>query len=237
MVQAVSIRNKRERADKVHHIYTLKISADLNNEEFQLLASLVTEEKRGKINKFKRAADAQRTLFGDVLSRYAICRNFNLRNHELVICENEHGKPFVKNRTDAYFNISHTGRYVACGVGDAPVGVDVEEIKPVDLKIAERFFNMNEYNYLLAQSEALRTERFFELWTMKESYIKLQGAGLSIPLNSFNVLDESGAWYYQFIKNSEVVGHICLPRRGAVSNGSATLTELLKWAHDQEALK
>jgi phosphopantetheine--protein transferase-like protein len=106
----------------------------------------------------------------------------------------------------------------------------VEEIKPIDLKIARRFFTKREHAHLLEWPEALRTERFFELWTMKESYIKLKGAGLSLPLSSFDVLDENGAWYYRFIKNNEVTGHISLQRHGPVSNGAVSIKELLEWA-------
>lgn len=221
----------------MHRIYTVKINADLQKDEFQLLASLVTGEKREKIKRFRHAADAQRALVGDVLSRYALCGNLGLRNHELIISANGHGKPLVQNRADVHFNLTHAGRYVACCVGDGPVGIDVEEIRPVDLKIAQRFYTESEYAHLLEQSEALRTERFIELWTMKESFIKLKGAGLSIPLNSFNVLDESGAWHYRFIKNNEVIGHICLYRPGPVSNGAASIRELLEWAGGQTPLR
>ncbi len=104
----------------MHHKYTVKIDADLQNEEILLRASLVTGEKREKIKRLRRAADAQRALVGDVLSRYALCTNYNLRNHELFFSSNEHGKPLVQTRPDIHFNLSHAGRYVACCVGDDP---------------------------------------------------------------------------------------------------------------------
>ena len=65
------------------------------------------------------------------------------------------------------------------------MGIDVEMIKPIDFKIAERFFSRDEYISLINQPEEIKLMYFYMIWTLKESYIKTEGKGLSIPLNSF----------------------------------------------------
>jgi len=49
----------------------------------------------------------------------------------------------------------------------------------------QKIFSKEEASDLFAKEDNEKTEYFFELWTLKESYIKADGRGLSLPLNSF----------------------------------------------------
>jgi 4'-phosphopantetheinyl transferase len=77
------------------------------------------------------------------------------------------------------------------------VGIDIEEIKPISLDVAKYMFSMQEYRWLMEQDEAARLSSFYELWTLKESFVKWLGIGLSYPLNSFSIqpgTDQSLSW-------------------------------------------
>lgn len=100
----------------------------------------------------------------------------------------KYGKPYLLNYRDFQFNISHTKNALVVAVSDKSVGIDIEKIKAVDFKIAERFFVHEELSYII-ENKDLQNKRFFEVWTKKEAYIKCIGKGLSIPLNQFNVFD------------------------------------------------
>jgi 4'-phosphopantetheinyl transferase len=67
------------------------------------------------------------------------------------------------------------------------IGVDVERIdrKVEHLDLAKRFFAPDESAVLAKAPTHHVPELFFELWTLKESYIKARGMGLSIPLDDF----------------------------------------------------
>ena len=65
------------------------------------------------------------------------------------------------------------------------MGCDVEEIAPVRDGIAERFFTEKEVRYLNGFKGAQRQEQFFRLWTLKESYMKMTGEGMSLELDRF----------------------------------------------------
>ncbi|UOF91131.1 4'-phosphopantetheinyl transferase superfamily protein [Fodinisporobacter ferrooxydans] len=67
------------------------------------------------------------------------------------------------------------------------IGIDVERIRPIDLNIARRFFSPVEQRDLSMQPDDAKLEYFFDLWTLKESYVKAKGNGLSIPLHSFSI--------------------------------------------------
>lgn len=103
----------------------------------------------------------------------------------------ENGKPYLKN-ADVFFNLSHAGQFALCAVGPEELGCDIERIRPAREGIAQRFFHPEELAFLEAAPDAAEKERrFFRLWTLKESFIKATGKGLSQPLNSFCVLWEN----------------------------------------------
>ena len=102
----------------------------------------------------------------------------------------EHGKPFFPD-SGFFYNLSHSGSAVMCAASDmAPVGCDAELIRgAAGEKIANRFFRDEEKAFIEAAENAESlSRRFFRIWTMKESYIKATGAGMSMPLDSFSVL-------------------------------------------------
>ncbi|NLN64429.1 MAG: 4'-phosphopantetheinyl transferase superfamily protein [Clostridiaceae bacterium] len=164
----------------------------LDTRQFDKLIKTVSMEKRRRIYRFRMHEDAQRTLLGDILARYLVCKQHNVKNCELVFGTNAYGKPYLLNDTRIQFNISHSGKWVVCSLHHLPVGVDIEQIKPVDISIAERFFSKSEVQSLMNKCISEREAYFYELWTLKESYIKAVGKGLSIPLNSFAINIEQG---------------------------------------------
>ncbi|HLG55480.1 MAG TPA: 4'-phosphopantetheinyl transferase superfamily protein [Vicinamibacterales bacterium] len=107
-----------------------------------------------------------------------------------------YGKPFLSptllgEDSDAplMFNLSHTLGLAACVVTrGAMVGVDLERGEHLwdALALASRFFSPLEVAGLHACGEDDRTHRFLQLWTLKESFIKAIGTGLSQPLESFS---------------------------------------------------
>lgn len=169
-------------------LYAINISKGIEPKTFAKLLQYVSKEKQERIKKIISNKDALRSLIGDILIRYIICRKFSILNENIVFEVNEYGKPSLKNFKDFYFNISHAGDWVVCVVGESDVGVDVELVKDIELNIANSFFSTEEYQDLMLQPEEERVDYFYELWTLKESYIKAVGKGLSMPLNSFYIV-------------------------------------------------
>lgn len=186
-------------------IYILKLNKDLPRDDFEKLLGFVSQEKKERLLRFHRYEDAQRSLLGDILARYIICNRLKVNNRDLVFSTNDFGKPILEEPRGIHFNISHSGNWVACAVDDNSVGIDIEVIKPIDFKIGERFFTGDEYLLLLNQPEELRLKYFYIVWTFKESYIKAEGKGLSIPLNSFNMKINNQDIYGLTVANSEII--------------------------------
>lgn len=126
---------------------------------------------------------------------YRILRDkLGLDPMNIEIVRNAYGKPFLKDHDNLHFNVSHSGHWIVCAVSHEPVGIDVEKIEAIDMDIAKRYFHKTEFNSLLSCDPSVRLSRFFDLWTLKESYIKAVGKGLHLPLDSFALALQDGEW-------------------------------------------
>lgn len=177
------------------YIYCIRLNNDIDRNVIDKLLKLVDYEKKISILKYKKTQDMQNSLFSNLLAKYLIHKIYDIKFDKIKFRYNDYGKPLIDSSDEIYFNVSHSNCYVVCALDTNPIGIDIEKIADIDLKIADRFFTKEEYNYINL-NELDKIERFYEIWTMKESYIKTIGMGLSIPLNSFSVIsDQSVIWY------------------------------------------
>ena len=206
----------------------LKITPELKQDEFDELLSFVSEEKRERIVRYHFFQDARNCLLADVLSRIKICRENGLHNKELNFSTDQYRKPFLLNYPHIHFNVSHTGNYITCVTSNEPIGIDIETIRHIDFRIAERFFSKDEILYIMTGRDIIR---FYEIWTKKESFIKWKGKGLYMSMNSFCVLNYNEPEkpnYYKIFQNHEIVCHLCSTKDQAPCIGVVDTATLMK---------
>lgn len=92
-------------------------------------------------------------------------------------------------------NFSHSGDYVLCSAdidsSQTWVGCDIEQIKPLNLRLAGRFYCPLEYQLILQQNTlAAQTELFYRFWVLKESFMKATGKGMAIDTRAFEFVLE-----------------------------------------------
>lgn len=168
-------------------IHAIRVPQAIEHGLYLQLLELVSQEKRNKILRYKKIHDQYRTLLGDLLVRYVLKKDYGLANEEISFLSNSFGKPFLDHPLKFFFNISHSGDWVVCITHDTQVGIDIERIQPIDVSIAERFFQFEEYTDIKTKHISEQMSYFYQIWTLKESFIKMLGKGLSIPLNSFRI--------------------------------------------------
>ncbi|WP_110930773.1 4'-phosphopantetheinyl transferase family protein [Paenibacillus bouchesdurhonensis] len=168
-------------------IYGVQLEPNITSLSIWSLIKELPAERQGRIHRFMRKEDALRTLTGDILSRLLICSRLDIKNRDIQLIQNAYGKPSLREDCGLHFNNSHSGKWVVCAVDESPVGIDVEEVKEMDFGIAERFFSKQECFDLHRRQDEAKLNYFFDLWTLKESYIKAAGMGLSLPLDSFSI--------------------------------------------------
>lgn len=155
----------------------------LDPSQYQILYEKASPERKARADRYRFRDDAMRCIAADALLRYAL----GIRDYSVE--KTPSGKPFIREREDFFFNLSHSGSWVAIAFGGSEVGVDVQAYRAdTNMEaIARRFLTPEEKEYVFGEKECLR-QRFFEVWTAKESYLKYLGTGLKKDLRSFSVL-------------------------------------------------
>lgn len=161
-------------------------SAD--NDILNRLYEKASPERQKQADRYLRPEDKLRCVTADALLRTV------LGTDAFQIGKQNCGKPYVKDKPGFYFNLSHSGRYVAIAWGASEVGVDVQKHNPsVNTQaIASRFFTPEEQTYVLGN-----LLRFYEIWTKKESFLKYTGTGLQKRLDSFSTLEPDSKVRYR----------------------------------------
>lgn len=110
------------------------------------------------------------------------------------LIEGAHGKPYLREYPQIQFNISHCMGLAVLAIGDCSVGIDVEYVRPYREPLLKRVLSAAELRQMEAAGEAGREELFFRFWTLKESYVKAVGCGITVPLQdiSFQIGDDGG---------------------------------------------
>ena len=100
------------------------------------------------------------------------------------------GKPRLEGHPEIYFNISHCAACVACALGDAPVGIDVENRFPWKESLAARICHPLERERLRKLEPEEQEQWLNRIWSRKESYLKYLGTGIRRDLREFQVWEE-----------------------------------------------
>ncbi len=170
------------------HIVALKLPELLTIERVHALLPFVSNEKRERIQRFWHVSDQYLSLGAELIIRSELMKLCGIDNTSIVFHQNTYGKPHVPSLPNVHFNASHSGEWIICAFDSHPIGIDIEQKKTADLAIAHHFFTPAEQRYIGYGPEA--NDRFYELWALKESYIKAVGQGLSLPLDAFCITVE-----------------------------------------------
>lgn len=116
----------------------------------------------------------------------------------------DRNKPMANN---CFVSISHSGDMVAVCTSDKPVGIDIEKIderKNLE-KLSNRVFRGKE---LETFNNNPTPEQFYEIWTQKEAYSKIDGQGVNEIMKGFDIFDLQGYEFTTEIVNDYVLS-IC----------------------------
>jgi 4'-phosphopantetheinyl transferase len=166
-------------------------SSAANSDLLQRYRTLLSPPEQQAQERFHFEKDRHRYLVTRALVRTVLSRYAPVAPQDWAFETNAYGKPSVAHSTvlakTLSFNVSHTQGLVLVGVThSAPLGVDVENTqRGAALDAAQAFFAPSEVTDLAQLPPHLQGERFFQYWTLKESYIKARGLGLSIGLDQF----------------------------------------------------
>jgi 4'-phosphopantetheinyl transferase len=161
------------------------------------LKQVLSPDESARVERFFFEKDQRSHLVSRGWLRVLLGRYLDMLPNRLGFDYGAHGKPRLASHTirsrhqaSLQFNVSHSGELVLIAVtAGRALGVDVERVRPDTkaVELAERYFSTQERAALAGLAPGLQHDAFFNGWSRKEAYIKAQGTGLSLPLDSFDV--------------------------------------------------
>lgn len=150
------------------------------SEKFMNRALLVLpNDRRTRAQHYRQEIDRKNSIVTYLMLQYALRECFGIAAFRVNFPE--YGRPYLPEYPHIHFSISHCKEGCAVAVAHKPIGVDIQEIRPFSWSVAERVCCESE----LAQLEKCADQEkcFTKMWTIKESYIKMIGQGLSYGMD------------------------------------------------------
>lgn len=145
-------------------------------------------EFRERCERFVRVNDARRAAAAEIARRLALTRFGGRALAEADVVRDRFGKPWLPEYPEVWFNMSHSGDLALCVVDSEAVGVDVEKVGPVAREVVQACCTVSEQEWIDQQREKSATDAFHSVWTLKESYLKSVGVGLSVDPRHVEIL-------------------------------------------------
>lgn len=176
-------------------VYYAKVFPLLEEDTFLQYLEKVEKRRREKLLHMKDQGSISHTLTAGCLLHKVLCK-WTETDPEcslpFEIGYGKEGKPYLLEKPEIHFNLSHSGGYVCCAIADMPVGVDIQKKTVVKSGIAGRFFTDADNQKLSECGEKEKTDLFFRMWSIKESFVKLTGKGLKQGMDSFEINWQKG---------------------------------------------
>lgn len=155
-------------------------------ESYDRALTWLTSPERTRHGRFRSDADRDMFLLGRAMARAIVGDALGQPPTAWPWREGPHGRPEIDlPHCPVAFNIAHSGGLVACGLSwTGEVGVDIEDRQrpAIDRALVERCCSASEAADIQAREGERWRDRFLQYWTLKESYLKARGLGISIHL-------------------------------------------------------
>lgn len=144
----------------------------------------LSKERKDRMNLIKNKEQRDDFLMAEYITLEILEKEYGIYNPNILGKAGE--KPRIL-RENKFFNRSYAKDNMVIVFDDkGEIGVDCEEILPVDYQVMDFFFTDQEKEYV--KNSENQNLAFTEIWTRKESYMKYSGEGLKFQFNLLNTL-------------------------------------------------
>lgn len=135
-------------------------------------------------NRYGTKRDMEQAMGRKLLCRAVAIEKGMYLPEDCFIKKGKHGKPYLADYPELFFNISHTAGSVWLALDEEEIGIDAEHIRPVKESVIRKVLSPQEQEQYRQCPPDDREILFFRFWTLKESFLKAIGIGITVPLPS-----------------------------------------------------
>lgn len=143
----------------------------------------ISVSRKNKIASYTKVEDKKRSLAAALALTHALKEYGYKGTYQYQYTKLQ--KPYLMD--GPFFNISHSGKYAIASVYQNEIGVDIEKIETPLEKIIIKFMNDIEIKMYEIADTLEKQHLFYQIWTIKESYVKLLGIGLTKQLTNIEI--------------------------------------------------
>lgn len=169
------------------HVWAWNLDRSLLDADWQILS----EDETARARRFVFPRDRHRYVCAHAVMRTLLSHYTGIAGRRIKFSISTHGKPHLEGTTGTphlHFNLAHSAGLALLAVSrDYALGVDVEQIRPIDADVAAHHFSPRELLALDRLPASQWLAGFFRCWTSKEALLKGEGLGLNAPLDGFDV--------------------------------------------------
>lgn len=150
---------------------------------------VLSKDEQVRLERYRFAIDRQKFAVARTSLRQILACYSQQSPADIVFDYGPYGKPLLRDYPLLQFNLSHSGDYALCGVARQVVGVDIEQLRPMDRLdgLIKRCLAPTEQQAIAMVSPIHQSTAFLEYWTCKEAYLKATGQGISESLAAIAV--------------------------------------------------
>ena len=196
-------------------IYTVDCTPWLSDQAVEDSLPYLDEKRRSRIRRLRIPLKRAQCVAAGLL----LTRILGDNGVPPALVYGENGKPYLADRPDTYFSLTHTDKWVFLAVANCEIGIDAQMPRKVCPRLAARSTSPEELAWVKENTEP----NFTRLWTMKEAYLKYTGTGLSTPIREVHIsipptdgYDEHNRCYWSLLKHDDIPLSVCSEK--AISN-------------------
>ena len=185
------------------------------------------------------------SLIGKILTKRIVSSETLTPKKNVLIGKTKLGKPVIKKPSNSNLDISisHSGNYLVIGIfNSGKIGVDIELLKDIDFRVFRNCLSAGEEIYINSGKKMKqKLENFYEIWTIKEAYLKALGIGLQkpLPITQFypnrnkpkvKIRHNNQQYYFSTLKENEFILSVCTTRSTTYDQSYTKLTLDKLWS-------
>lgn len=177
-------------------IYKLQLK-DISEREYQRGYGNMSAARQARCDRYRNDRDKKCCIAADLTVRRVISEKTGVPEAEIEIRITPEGKPYVEI-PGIHFSISHCEDRVLVVFSDGEVGADIEKCRKINPGTSRYFCSDKDLSFIFRRetdrflpeiTDPETLSRFFEVWTLKEAYVKYLGTGLSKEMKKINFSD------------------------------------------------